>query len=408
MDDLVIVGAGLTGLFGAALAARRGARVTVICHGRGGLELSHGCIDVLGDTPLPEGLRRLHPTHPYSLVGKETIEAALNVLKEIAAGGDLEYQGTSDSVLRLPTPLGALHATTLAPRTMTAGETSNRDPCTIAGLEAFRDFHAPLVTGRLRAQGMPVGQPLELPLMHAPRHRDAYATDLARLFDDPGFRAELARAWKPRLKGVVRLGLPAVLGLEQPQRALTDLEARLGVRLFEIPTLPPSVPGLRLERMLRRAALAAGCTLIEGSRGVGRADGPSGGRRVSGVVALTAGGPRLYRAGAVLLASGGFLHGGLVARQDGLVQESVFDLPVVCEAGRERWVAETPFAPQPYALAGLRVDERMRPLDARGEPAFENVYAAGGILSGADRSREGSRQGIDLATAYRAVEMALT
>ncbi len=407
MDDLVIVGAGLTGLFAASLAARRGARVTVICQGRGGLELSHGCIDVLGGTPVGQGLGGLPPSHPYSLVGRETLEAALNALKEMAAAAGLEYQGTTDAVLRLPTAVGSLHATTLAPRSMTAGDVSNSGTLAVAGFEAFRDFHPAFVAGRLQALGFDIGPPLELPLLNAPRHRDAYATDLARLFDDPRLRADLARAWKPRTKGVHRLGVPAVLGLEQAQQAWLDLEQRLGVRLFEIPTLPPSVPGLRLERLLRKTTLAAGGNLIEGARAVGRVDGASGGRRVSGVAALTAGGPRLYGAAAVLLASGGFLHGGLVARQDGLIQESVFDLPVSAEGGRETWVAESPFDPQPYVHLGLRVDAAMHPLGAHGEPAFENLFAAGGVVAGADRSCEGSRQGIDLATAYRAVEMAL-
>jgi glycerol-3-phosphate dehydrogenase subunit B len=65
-------------------------------------------------------------------------------------------------------------------------------------------------------------------------------------------------------------------------------------------------------------------------------------------------------------------------------------------------------AAQPYAFFGLRVDRWLRPLAADNKPAFENVFAAGGILAGADRAGEGSRQGIDLATAYRAVEAALS
>ncbi len=407
MDDLVIVGSGLTGLFAASLAARRGARVAVICDGRGGLETSHGCIDLLGGTPLRQGLRRLPRSHPYTLVGRETIETALKTLKEIAQANELEYLGGPDAVLRLPTALGALHPTALAPRSMAAGDASSSESYTIAGFQAFRDFHAHAVSSQLQASGLTVGPALELALLDAPQHRDAYATDLARLFDDPRRRADLARAWKPRMKGVIRLGLPAVLGFDHPQQALLDLEERLGVRLFEIPTLPPSVPGLRLERLLRRTALAAGCSLIEGSRAVGRVDGRAGGRRVSGVVAFSAGGPRLCAARAVLLATGGFLHGGLVARQNGLIQESVFDLPVAADSKRASWVAESPFDPQPYAQFGLRVDPQMRPLDVHGEPVYENLFAAGGLLAGVDRSREGSRQGIDLATAHRAVEMAL-
>jgi glycerol-3-phosphate dehydrogenase subunit B len=248
---------------------------------------------------------------------------------------------------------------------------------------------------------------VSLPLLDAPIHRDAYSTDLARLFDDASWRGEIARAWKPRTLGVARLGVPAVIGLDHAADALADLEKRIGVRLFEIPTLPPSVPGLRLERALRRAAVEAGVWLIEGSHAIGRVDGRSGGRRVAGVVVQTAGGPRAIDAGAVLLGTGGMLHGGLVARQDGRVQESVFDLPVVSEKDRTAWAGPSPLTSQPYASFGLAVARDMRPTGPDGVPIFKNLFAAGGVLAGADRTAEGSRQGIDLATAYRAVEAAL-
>jgi glycerol-3-phosphate dehydrogenase subunit B len=49
----------------------------------------------------------------------------------------------------------------------------------------------------------------------------------------------------------------------------------------------------------------------------------------------------------------------------------------------------------------------MRPLGADGAPLLQNLFAAGGLLAGARRAEEGSRQGIGLATAWRAVESAL-
>jgi anaerobic glycerol-3-phosphate dehydrogenase len=50
----------------------------------------------------------------------------------------------------------------------------------------------------------------------------------------------------------------------------------------------------------------------------------------------------------------------------------------------------------------------MQPCDSDGRPFFANVFACGGLLGGADRRTEGSREGIDLVTAYAAVEAALS
>ena len=47
----------------------------------------------------------------------------------------------------------------------------------------------------------------------------------------------------------------------------------------------------------------------------------------------------------------------------------------------------------------------MQPLDAAGEVVSTRLYAAGGLLAGADRLGELSAEGIALATAAKAVEV---
>jgi glycerol-3-phosphate dehydrogenase subunit B len=107
------------------------------------------------------------------------------------------------------------------------------------------------------------------------------------------------------------------------------------------------------------------------------------------------------------LATGGILNGGLVAQQDHRIRESVFDLPVLHPSNRSDWVGLSLFHRQAYASTGIRVNSRMQPLGLDERPMFKNLFAAGGLLAGSDRSLEGSRQGIDLATAYCAVNEAL-
>ncbi|HET7010283.1 MAG TPA: FAD-binding protein, partial [Anaerolineales bacterium] len=233
--------------------------------------------------------------------------------------------------------------------------------------------------------------------------RDLYSSDLALRFERSWSPEQLASIWGPMLAKAPRLGLPAVLGLDSAGEIHGRLEQLLGIEIFEIPTLPPSVPGLRLERTLRRHALLLGCRIVEGAHVIGRIDGRSGGSRVLGVVAETAAGPRAFDADAVLLATGGFLHGGLRASRGGSVVDSVFGLPIRAPADREQWFGDRCLAAHPYDLLGLNVNDRLQPVDRRGEPYYSNVFACGGILGGVDRRAENCRQGIDLATAYAAV-----
>ncbi len=401
MNDplIIIVGAGLAGLFTALLASGSGRRVLVIAEGRGSLSLSHGCIDIFGNGSLTEALAAADDGHPLRQVGLAAIQEALTLFLAATQQAGLPYASHFSRPLRLPTATGSIHATTAAPFSLANGSLDDPAPIHAARLAQVRDFSAGLMTAGLRARGLIQVGVVDLNLPGDPPARDLYAHDLAVRFDDPDYRQQVARAWAPRLRGVSRLGVPAFLGLQRPVEAVADLESRLGISLFEVPTLPPSVPGLRLERALRTTLQRRGVEIIEGPAVRGEVDARSEGRRASGVVATTAGGPRRFRSDAVVLATGGALHGGWLGYASGEVQDSVFGLPLAAPDRRERWAEPDPFHQQNYSRIGLRTDVRQRPVDARGRPYFENVFAVGGILAGADRTYEGSRQGIDLASA---------
>ena len=80
--------------------------------------------------------------------------------------------------------------------------------------------------------------------------------------------------------------------------------------------------------------------------------------------------------------------------------ETVFDLPVSTAA---EWFEPVYSRSQPYTHFGVVVNDAMQPVDAAGEPLYPNLWAVGGLLAGADRIGEGCREGVDLATAWRAV-----
>lgn len=401
MNDLIVVGAGFAGLLAANFATRQGASVTLISHGRGGLSVSHGAL-ALG---APPPLQSWPQDHPYAQAGPARMESALGLFREITEAEGLEFAGHPSQTLDLPTAAGSILHVDLAPVTMMSGDLHLANPIVVAGLDGFRDFDSSLVADGLRRRGV-FAEAVELPLPGPRPGRDWYSTDLASRFErwSP---LDIARLWEPHLGKGSRLGLPAVLGITHAHGIHAALEDALHTRVFEIPTLPPSLPGLRLERALRHAALAGGCRLIEGATVIGRIDGTRSGSRVLGVSAASSGGPHSFEAGAVLLATGGALHGGWRAEQSGRVHESVFDLPIGAPADREAWVGESLLGPHPYDRLGLSVNPSMQPCDSDGQPYFPNLFACGGVLGGADRRTERNRQGIDLLTAYAAVEAAL-
>jgi glycerol-3-phosphate dehydrogenase subunit B len=408
--DVIIVGAGLAGLFAGVLAAARGNRVLVIARGLGGLQLGTGSIDVWGyrpdgnvaENPVAEAENAAGEHHPLRLAGFDVLRSALDEFRALCSEAGYVMQGSADHNHFLPTAIGAVRPTCLAPQSFTSGELRHVNSELVLGeLPGFRDFFADFAAANLNATGYRARAiSLEMPRM--PARRDAFATDLARLLDGERYRADLARLWRPWLAGVKRLGLPAIIGLRHATAAWQDLGERLDTVLFEIPVLPPSVPGIRLHNLLQRVFEAAGGRMITGPGVTGwvESDGTPA-ARARGVIANTAGGARYYAAEVVVLATGGFRHGGLLAPAAGQIRESVFDLPAAAGNG---WYDPIYWAAQPYARFGLRVNSQMQVLDASGGAVYDNVLAVGGLLAGADRNSEASREGIDLATAYKAAQ----
>jgi glycerol-3-phosphate dehydrogenase subunit B len=115
------------------------------------------------------------------------------------------------------------------------------------------------------------------------------------------------------------------------------------------------------------------------------------------------------KADAVLLATGRFLGGGLQSDHT-TVTEPIFDLPVFQPENRELWHGDRLFEPGGHAVnqAGLETDTMMRPLDKSGQPAFENLFAAGIILAHQDWTRMKCGSGLSVATAYGAIKSLLS
>jgi len=407
LTHIIVIGGGLTGLFAGLLAADQGARVTVAMKGRGGLALSHGCIDVLDRSAPSRALSLLPEHHPYKLAGKANLKDAISRFRDLMQQARYPFTGKISKSMTILTALGTIKRTCFAPSGIARGDLSTGGPIVLGRFIGFRDFYPDMIQKQARKAGVKIAKVIDLPLLEPPNLRDAYSTDYALRFEDPIWRAEIIRMWRPLLPGVKCLGLPAILGFQNHCEILEDLEDSLGVDIFEIPSLPPSIPGLRIERILLRQAQIQGVKIIEGAGAIGLIDGRSRGKRVAGVVLHSTGRTIQLDADVVLLATGGILNGGLVAQQDHRLRESVFDLPVRHPTNRSDWVGLSLFHRQAYAGTGIGVNARMQPLGHNEKPMFNNLFAAGGLLAGSDRSIEGSRQGVGLATAYCAVREAL-
>ena len=405
--DVIVVGAGLAGLTAALRLSEQDRRVLVIAKGNGATHLAPPVIDVLGyagDKRIESPQKALsgfvvsHPGHPYANVSADVIAESLDWLSRRVP--ELGYQGRLDENWLLPTAVGVPKPSALVPETMAAGDLRRGGRFVFIGLRGLKDFHASYLADNLARAQLPARVSTRFIELEPPhdRNADPGSVGFARRFDEPRFRDWIVQALAGQLEPNEKVGFPAVLGIEKAGEVWRDLERRLEHPAFEVPLLPPSAPGIRLYDALARALRQAGARILIGDR---VAAGGSEGGRVAEINALTAARPGAYRANSFVLATGGFASGGLELDSRGSVRETVFGLPVagMPDAG-EPMFSPRYFDTHAVSRAGVAVDARMRPIDEKGKVAFENLHAAGAILSGSVPWREHSGNGISLATGY--------
>lgn len=403
--DLIVVGMGLAGLTAARTAAGMGAKVLIIGRGMGSVALFGNSVDVLGEvkpgTDMAESIGAwiaARPEHPYARTGWKVIAAALDEFRALFPPPySFETAGAGNSLV--PTGAGTLRPTYLLPATMAAGAAMTREETLIVGLRGFKDFQGDTVSLHLGCRGTAVS---------LPRYglEGLTAQGIARLMDEESFRDGLGEAIRGQMAGERFIGLPAVLGLKDPAGALKGLEALTGARVFEIPMLPPSIPGVRIFHRFREDLIARGATFLMGNpaTGVSIKDGRCEGIAVHNPPLKTE-----YRADQYILAAGRFLGGGLQADME-RIAEPLFDLPVFQPGERGEWFGERFFQPEAHPIhsAGIVTDADLRPVDERGKVVLANVRAAGTILAHHQAVEEKAREGIAIATGYLAAKRALT
>ncbi len=304
------------------------------------------------------------------------------------------YVGSLEQNMFLPTAVGALKPTALVPESMAAGAGS--DPVCVVGLRALKDFHAALLADNLGRSGIEA-RAVELEL--APTGRaDVNSLGFARAFDDPAFRADVVGALGSRLGAEERVAFPAVLGLADSHAVWTEMQERLGRPVFEVPTLPPSVPGMRVAAVLRERLRRARVHLILNA--VVHDVAERAGGRVTAVRARAGLRDVTHGCDWVVLATGGFASGGVALDSHWQAHEVALGLPVSGVPEGERFGPEY-FAEHPMGRAGVAVDRNLRP------EGHDNVLVVGATLAGAQPWREKSGDGISLSTGHRAADLIL-
>jgi glycerol-3-phosphate dehydrogenase subunit B len=398
--DLIVIGMGLSGLMAAKTAVEMGKKTLIIGKGMGSMGLFSNTIDLLGDIPkgvkLKNGLSqwvKSHPEHPYSKVGIDRLNDALSSFLSLFPE-PYSFRSVNEENALIPTGAGTFRPAYLVPVTMVAGAFLKEGDGLIAGFKGFKDFSAPYVGDQLRCRA------ITLPISDSVRSTSQgfAATALARVMEKEGFRERTGLEIKDQLHKETRVGFPAVLGIRDPSRVMSHFKEIVGVDFFEIPALPPSIPGLRIFNRFKEWLIEKGATLLLGHSVSGAVLKE---RRCKSIEVLHPPASTSYSSDRYILATGRFLEGGLVAEEEKIL-EPLFDLPIHQPRSREDWFGKSFSGEHPIYQTGISTDASLRPVDENGNVILENVWVAGTILAHHHFINEKSKEGIEISTGYTA------
>jgi glycerol-3-phosphate dehydrogenase subunit B len=366
--DTVIIGGGLSGMVAGIALQKAGQNTAIISTGQNALHFFSGSFESLQE--------------PDQRIADLFAEAGIRL--HYAPGVRLMPLGTfKESALSLE-DIDLFPSPAFAKKVL------------IVNFLGYHDFFSSFLAEGLEKQGMTCRvRFLNLPEMEKLEQSpsEMRSVQIARTMDRVW--EKVVQEVRVLLKDEDTVILPQVFGLQDtsvPNRIRQNIPARV---IFA-GTLPPSVPGLRTQILLKQRYQLLGGTYLMGDEVV-RAHTYQG---VVHSVATKNLESHYVEASNFILSTGSFFSKGLVSNPFE-VFEPVFGLDVEYKADRNEWYNPAFQEDQPYMRFGVKADENLHALKD-GQP-LKNLYVAGSVL-GDNRPEFGTAAGKAIRTALHAAD----
>lgn len=427
-DDVLVIGGGTAACVAAETAVRNGKSVTMLFQNGGHSEISAGTVDILGVIPgekplicedYQEGIAALvkqYPEHIYTKCSDE-LDKGIEVLVSLAKEGGYPLIGFGGKNVWVPNMMGTFSINAYVPETMseTVVVPGQQERVLVVGIKGNAAFNAQAAAVsyqhyQKKLNGQAEYYSTEIHLTGWGDRQKVSDGELADYLDTKNGREELIAAIKTLNNNeryhFDKILFPPVLGYLHYHEILAEIKAVCGCQAGEVAALGNSVIGYRFTRALYRGLEKHGVNLLRGAKAEALAVTENG-VEVSCTIGLIdqlhPGSKQTLSAATVILATGGFVGGGVKARKTEVWVEVLNkNLGMVAENQLNRDVVNA--SGQDFMRMGVTVNADMSVAD---QDYKGKVFACGNVVAGHNFASERSGTGIAAASAYQAAKQAI-
>jgi glycerol-3-phosphate dehydrogenase subunit B len=269
----------------------------------------------------------------------------------------------------------------------------------IVNFAGFMDFNSVFIAEGLERKGLRCRTEV-VKLKDVERLRtnptEMRSINIARVMEREDCWKEFGRTVHSLLKDEDVVVVPEVFGLNDT-KICSWVSEMIKAPVMFVGTMPPSVAGVRTQKLLKKAFENIGGTFLMGDEAL--CSSISNGRVLN--VKTRNLGDTLLEADNFVLASGHLFAHGLVASPD-KVEEPVFEADVEYPADRNAWYNRNFFEKQNYLGFGVLTDDSFKAF--KDGSVVDNLYVIGSEVGGCNSLNEESGAGVAIMTAFRVAD----
>jgi len=393
-SDVIIIGSELDAFVACIRLNELGYNTRVLANGKGSLLYALGNIKILN---LSENaiknfspysfFKKLKPNHPYKIIGEENVKKSIDWFFDLKFFNRIKFQ-QHECNLNTLSPIGLqIPSAGLYYKQVSLNSLDNKD-ISIVEFENHKDFHSALIAKAIRK----IARSVEIIKVKQPDvSKNSDSSSLALSFDGlNNFESYFQNLEKKLNKDSSTVVFPAVLGINKYMEIIKSAEKILNRKCFEAPTLPPSIPAIRLnldleKEIMNKSNLHKG-SIINNSK-----------IENNKCLCLIDNFERNFLAHAFIVSNGGILMGGIKVKSNGDMKEEIFNPKIL---NNNHLVKDENYASLvALKTSGVLTNNNFNPI-MENNSILHNVHYTGRNLPNWNPSLEFSSEGISIASGW--------